>query len=324
MSVRWISAVVLLLAVGPTIRGQDPEPILPTPPAARLAPMPGTATFADQAPALPPLLPVPPPTPPARKPCLGCATEYQPGHLYLPEGNPDCGAGGCDGECRACRQTWVHLSFLAAKTQALGDFDRGYSKGFLGGAGYWFTPAKDLGLDTSFLTLRKRYGEVLPRTLVHAPLTVATGDGNLRAELLTYTNYRLDGLVGYRYAYLHEHLSITRASDLATEHNARNGIHAAQVGLVGDFRHGPYFCELLAKLGVGRNSETIWANGLRTTDNIMALVPEFGARAGYQLGEGVYGTVGYTFLYFSDVARPGQGGSDFSLHALTIGVECHF
>ena len=56
----------------------------------------------------------------------------------------------------------------------------------------------------------------------------------------------------------------------------------------------------------------------------MVFVPEFGARAGYQIGEGVFWTVGYTFLYLNTAARPGRGDTDFFLHGLTVGLECRF
>jgi len=65
-------------------------------------------------------------------------------------------------------------------------------------------------------------------------------------------------------------------------------------------------------------------NGLPLSESAMTIVPEFGARVGYQIGAGVYGTIGYTFLYLSDVTRPGRGDSDFYLHGFTVGVECRF
>jgi hypothetical protein len=247
-----------------------------------------------------------------------------PNHVYLPEANPDCGAGGCDGECHPCRRAWINLSFLLACSQNLGDIDRSLECGFQGGAGYWLSDAKTLGVEASFLNVYTPHHEVYFDTLINSPLTVTTGDLNLRIELLTWDRYRLDGLDGYQFTRLHEDLFVNSLTAPAFDQNVRNRIHAADLGLVLTYKYGAYFCEALTKVGVGRNSEELILNGVRTTNSEMAIVPEFGARIGYQLGEGVFGTLGYTFLYMSNVARPSRGDADFYLHGLTVGMECRF
>jgi len=320
MADRRIPVSALVLAACAAAHGQDPVPVLP--PAARLAPAPGTAVVVD--PVVPPLLVVPPPPGAPRKPCLPCHTEYQPSHVYLPEANPDCGAGGCDGECRPCRRYWVSLAFLAGGSQKLGDIDRGHECGCQGGAGYWFDDTKTLALDVGWLNVHKPYHEIFFDTFVNAPLTVTTADVNLRVELLGYERYRLDGLLGYRYVHLHETLFVHSAGGFAAEETTRNNIQAAQVGAVGSYRYGAYLCEVFGKVGVGRNAESVSLNGVRLTDSTMTVVPEIGARAGYQIGEGVFWTVGYTLLYLNNVARPGRGDTDFFLHGFTVGVECRF
>jgi Putative beta barrel porin-7 (BBP7) len=331
MAVPRMPAAAVLLGAWAAACGQDPVPIAPSPPAARLAPMPGTATlavpgsmFADSVPTLPPLLPIPAASVPPRKPCLPCQTEYQPNHVYLPDANPDCGSGGCDGECRPCRRAWVNLSFMLACSQDLGDIQRGLECGIQGGAGYWFSDARTLGLDVSFLNVHVPHHEVNFDTLINSPLTITNGDANLRFELLTYERYRLDGLFGYQYTHLHEDLSVASAGGPAFDESSRNNIHAADLGLVLNYKYGAYFCEVLTKVGIGRNSESLTLNGVKTSDSVMTVVPEFGARVGYQIGEGVFGTLGYNFIYLSNVTRPGRGDSDFYVHGITIGVECRF
>src|SRR5262245_40376788 len=117
MAVPRIPVAALIVGACAVVTAQDS--VRPVPPAARLAPVPGTATVAESdVTVLPPLLPVVPPTAP-RKPCLPCHTEYYPHHSYLPDGNPD-GAGGCDGECHPCRLTWTSCELLVAWTQGLG------------------------------------------------------------------------------------------------------------------------------------------------------------------------------------------------------------
>ena len=186
------------------------------------------------------------------------------------------------------------------------------------------TTAKTLGIDVGWLNVHKPYHEIFFDTFVNAPLTVTTADVNLRVELLGYERYRLDGLVGYRYARLHETLFVHNLGGFAAEENTRNNVQAAQVGAVGSYRYGAYLCEVFGKVGGGRNAESLTLNGVRVTDSAMVFVPEFGARAGYQIGEGVFWTVGYTFLYLNTAARPGRGDTDFFLHGLTVGLECRF
>ena len=326
MAVRRIPIAALLLGTCAAAHGQDPFPIVPGTPATCLAQLPGSAVVADPFPAtLPPLLPVPPPALAPRKPCLPCHNEYQPGHVYLPDQSPDCGAGGCDGECRPCRRWWVSAELFIGWSQDLGEFDRELALGVKAGGGYWFDDSKTLGLDLSVLNVHQPYHEIFwANTLVNSPLTIATGDANVRMELLGFNRFRVDGLAGYRVVRLHEHVFINSLAGFAGDADARNTIHAAQVGLVGDYRYGAYFWELLGKVGIGRNSESLTLNKVQFSDSTMAVVPEFGARMGYQLGEGVYGTLGYTFLYLNNVARPGRPDADFYIHGFTIGLEARF
>lgn len=319
MGIRRIPVAALLLGAYAAASGQDTV----LPPAARLAPAPGPVIIEPVDPTIPPLV-IPQPAPVPRKPCLPCHTEYQPSHVYLPEANPDYGAGGCDGECRDCRRARVSLSFFLGCSQNLGDIDRGLECGLQAGGGYWFDDTKTTGLDVSLLNVHVPHHETFFDTYVNSPLTVTTADANFRLELLTHERYRLDGLVGYRYAQLHEQLFLHSLDGFAADDNTRNRIQAAQIGVIGTYKFGGYFCEVLGKLGLGRDSESITLNGLRFTDSVMTVIPEFGARVGYQLGEGVYGTFGYSFLYLSKVARPGQGDTDFYIHGFTIGVECRF
>jgi hypothetical protein len=323
MTVRGISVVTFLLGACAAACGQGPAGTLPP---ARLAPVPGPVLGGDPAAPLgAPLLPVPPPQDAPRKPCLPCQTDYQPNHVYLPDANPDCGAGGCDGECRPCRRYWASLAFLVGGTEKLGEIHQDLAYGLAGGAGYWFDDTKTFGLEVNGLSIHTPHHEIFFDTYVNAPLTVWTSDANARMELLAQDRFRLDALIGYRYVDLHEKIFANSASGLAAEDRRQNNINVGQVGIVGNYKFGGYFCELLAKVGIGRNSEAATLNGVRLSDSDMIMVPEFGARVGYQLGEGVYGTLGYTFLYLSNVTRPGHTDStDFYLHGFTIGMECRF
>jgi hypothetical protein len=162
-----------------------------------------------------------------------------------------------------------------------------------------------------------------PTTLDNSPITLTTADVNLRSELFGHDKFRFDGLVGYRYVQLHEKLFVGNPT-VRTDLDVRNNISAGQLGALGEYRYGAYFAEALAKVAVGRNSETVNVNGVRFLDNTVSVIPELGLRIGYQLGEGIWGTLGYTFLYFNHVERPARGDTDYFLHGLTIGFESRF
>jgi Putative beta barrel porin-7 (BBP7) len=273
---------------------------------------------------VPPLLVVPPAQPPARRPCHACPNDYNPSHVYLPEQNPDWGAGSCDGECRDCRLWWINAAFLAGYGSDLGSIDRGLYYGVQVGAGHWFDGSKTLGLEVGFFNSHNTFNSFLnSTTLDNSPITLTTADVNLRGELFAYDRFRWDGLVGYRYVQLHEKLFVGDAQ-VQTNLDVRNSINAGQLGAVGDYRFGAFFAEALAKVAVGRNSETVSVNGVRFLDTTLSVIPELGLRVGYQLGEGLWGTLGYTLLYFNHVERPARGDTDYYLHGLTIGFESRF
>jgi len=332
MPARRLPVIALLLGAWAAARGQDPVPVTALPPADRSAPV-VTGEVAD-APVqsrtppvteLPPFLAVPAPVVVSpRRPCHACPNDYHPCHVYLPEANPDWGAGSCDGECRECRLNWVSADFLCLHTKPLGDVDRKQAYGLRFGGGHWFGPDRGVGVEMSFLNVHDTYHEFEagPST-VNSPLTVSAFDLNGRAELWTEERWRVDGLAGYRYVQLHEKLFVGNPA-FVTDLSDRNEIHAAQVGAVAAYKYGAYFHEIFGKVGVGRDSETLTTNGVRTTDSAMTAVGEFGMRCGYQLGEGCWFTLGYDVLYLSSVARPSRGETDFYLHGFMVGFEKRF
>ena len=273
---------------------------------------------------LPPVLAEPKATVTPTTSGLPCPIDYQPHHAYLPDQGVMWGTGGCDGECGPCRQAWLSTAFFFGCLQDLGDVTRGFAYGVRVGGGYWFSPDKTTGVDLSLFNSHDTYKEVLAvGTMTTSPVTLTTADANYRSELMTYEKWRFDGLVGYRYLQLHEKLTVFTPTTI-TDTAARNEVHAAQVGVLAEYRIGSYFTEMMAKLAVGRNSTAVTVNGVRTTDSVLCWVPELGIRCGYQLGQGCWGTFGYTFLYASNVERPGRSESDFFLHGLLVGIEWRF
>lgn len=329
---RW-PVIALLLGAWATACGQDPVGVTAPSPYTGVAevgtgnvPEPAAQTRTPPVTELPPFLAVPatPVVAPPRRPCHACPNDYHPCHVYLPEGDPDWGAGGCDGECHPCRLNWVSADFLCVHTKPLGDVDRKQAYGLRFASGHWFGPDRTLGVDASFLNVHDTYHEFeAGPSIVNSPLTVSAFDLNGRAEVMTEERWRVDGLAGYRYVQLHEKLFVGNAAFVA-DLSDRNEVHAAQVGAIATYKYGAYFHEIFGKVGLGRDSETLTVNGARETDSTMTAVGEFGMRCGYQLGEGCWFTLGYDLLYVSRVARPGRGETDFYLHGVSVGFEKRF
>jgi putative beta barrel porin BBP7 len=109
-----------------------------------------------------------------------------------------------------------------------------------------------------------------------------------------------------------------------------NDFHGADVGLAAEFRRGPWVLEGLAKVALGANLGAVDISGATTVTvpgfapqtsaggllalssnsghfdrNRFAVVPELGVKVGYQVTPQLRATVGYDFLYWSNVVRPG-------------------
>ena len=114
--------------------------------------------------------------------------------------------------------------------------------------------------------------------------------------------------------------------------STRNRFYGAQLGIDGEYRWRNWIFSGRGKIGLGTTHETADINGStlftsqmgmttvipnsgllaqptnvgRTKHSSFAAVPEVGLKIGYQFTEHLRVTVGYDFLYWSRVARPGQ------------------
>jgi hypothetical protein len=160
------------------------------------------------------------------------------------------------------------------------------------------------------------------------------------------SGYHVALLAGFRYLEFSESLSITEndnfllapilgGASMATirdQFDARNFFYGGQVGVDTDFRYGKWSVELLTKVAVGETHEIVGIGGSRTlfapsagsaitspggllalgtnsgrfTRDRFAVLPEGNFNVGYQLSCHIRATVGYSFLYLSEVARPGD------------------
>jgi len=155
---------------------------------------------------------------------------------------------------------------------------------------------------------------------------------------------RIDFLLGYRYARLNEGLSVLEQLDetgffappqqfeVRDSFQTRNDFHGAELGVKGQWTTGRWSLDLLGKLALGNVRQRVAINGstdstvvgmppeptatgglLALTTNIgsyqqnsFAVIPELGATLGLRITERLRGTVGYSFVYWSNVVRPGD------------------
>ena len=157
--------------------------------------------------------------------------------------------------------------------------------------------------------------------------------------------YTLDWLAGYQFARLDDSLFISSATtsidplglvpvgtrlDVTDIFRTQNEFHGVSLGLVGVQRSGCWRLEWLAKIAVGNVHQTSIVRGstIATEPNLapvtssggllalgtnsgelsrdeFAFIPEINLNLGYQINDGWSAMIGYSFLYFSDVAVAG-------------------
>jgi hypothetical protein len=154
---------------------------------------------------------------------------------------------------------------------------------------------------------------------------------------------RLDLLVGYRYVQFREGIEIREDLtsllpapeqgnfDIVDAFGTENSFHGADLGVNWQRRCGPWRVDVMGKLALGGVEQTVSINGQTlisgaAADNdtftggllaqrtnigtyrrhVFAMVPELGVGLGYQLTTCLSARVGYNFLYWSRVVRPGD------------------
>lgn len=157
---------------------------------------------------------------------------------------------------------------------------------------------------------------------------------------------RLDGLLGYRFFRFSDRLGITEnlvttapvaniplgtQIGVTDQFSASNQFHGLDLGLTGERRRGPWVINTVARLGLGWNLSEVDITGARAVTvpgfptnvqpggllalqsnigthrhNEFTVLPELGARLGYQLTPALRLYVGYDLIYWFDVLRAGQ------------------
>ena len=152
---------------------------------------------------------------------------------------------------------------------------------------------------------------------------------------------RTERLIGYRYVELEESLSVREDSvgieptgtfDILDRFETRNQFNGFDIGWSYKQTRGYWTLNSRLRLGVGNTHQTVTIDGrteiddpndppaqsytggqLAQTSNIgtyeqdeFTVIPQVDATLGYQLTDHLKVTLGYTFIYWSNVVRPGE------------------
>jgi opacity protein-like surface antigen len=155
------------------------------------------------------------------------------------------------------------------------------------------------------------------------------------------SSWELSGLAGLRYLNLSEDISLVgdihgisgpytgQSGVVWDQFETKNHFYGALLGMRGRWFWGPVSLDLTTSVAVGSSNETITISGGFTSVNFalgsgpngvfaqpanegtysgnkFAFVPEVHAKLGYDLTSSIRVTVGYDFLYYSNVVRPGD------------------
>jgi hypothetical protein len=166
------------------------------------------------------------------------------------------------------------------------------------------------------------------------------GEVNFRGKVKSSDHFALHVLVGGRFLELDEGLAVTEnvailptvptigglSAVALDQFGTRNRLYAGQLGLEAEWTWCCWFVNLRTKLAMGVMEENATVQGTTQTGgttvqgaflalptNIgsrsrdqFALAPEFGLNVGYIFCERLRASLGYNFLYLSEVLRPGD------------------
>ena len=173
-----------------------------------------------------------------------------------------------------------------------------------------------------------------------------TAEALLRRHLVDQCDRHIDFLFGYRYGVLKDTLSIDESTTsldsesllpvgttfrTLDQFDTQNQFQGGEVGIVFQQRYCRWSLDLLMKLALGSTHSQVAINGstaitprgggttaynggiLALPTNIgtyeekkFSLMPELGVTLGFDVTRHLRATLGYSFLYWSNVARPGD------------------
>jgi hypothetical protein len=168
-------------------------------------------------------------------------------------------------------------------------------------------------------------------------------EANLLAPLWQREHWEIDGLLGFRYLRLEDDLRIEESVDVnpaavrfggqrlsvRDQFDTTTDFYGAQIGMRAKLKLERLSLAFASKVAFGDSSETVRIRG-RTTmsgppasvqqagllalasnsgragDDQFAVVPEASVQLGFEITPKLRATIGYTFLYWSDVVRSGS------------------
>lgn len=180
-------------------------------------------------------------------------------------------------------------------------------------------------------TTRFKGAELLVRRTIHSR-------SDCRLDAADQYAARWDVLLGYRFNQLDDDLLIQESIELAgpttiglyDSFDSNNDFHGVDMGLNASFQRNRWSLELLAKMALGNTRSRVWIDGATVTtsggvvdndpggmlalttnmgsytQNNMAVIPELGVTLGFDITKRFRATFGYTFIYWSNVARAGE------------------
>lgn len=216
---------------------------------------------------------------------------------------------------------------------------------FLGRPFFAANPGPAPDFPREFLEVVAAPGTQVGSVRINAPSRLYGLNADLVCKLCCGCDYRVNAFGGARYLNLQESLSITEDNVLIRPaanfpagtrfivndtFSTRNQFYGADVGVNGRCQFGRFDLDGFARIALGSTRQTVDISGSQTviqpggrTSNFVggllalpsnigsfsrdrfSVVPELGFTLGYNVTDQVRLSVGYNFLYWSSVVRPG-------------------
>jgi Putative beta barrel porin-7 (BBP7) len=201
-------------------------------------------------------------------------------------------------------------------------------------AGYWWNDCHDFGIEGSFLFLPQRGagGAALQTSSRLWAWELNARKPICEGVFVCPSGYRLDYhadlLGGFRSLGLDESLLPAGPTLLRT----RDRFYGGQMGAQAGVRCGRWELDVLGKIAFGNTHQIVEQGPGHLNRDRLGVVPEANINLGYHVTGCVKVYVGYSFLYWSNVARPGDQltrfatvrSTDFWAHGINFGVEARY
>ena len=161
------------------------------------------------------------------------------------------------------------------------------------------------------------------------------GEAYVRSNVDTGCHYRVDLVAGYQFNRIDDDLVVTSFNNDGLNtfgfldiFNASNQYHAGNVGVLGEWNRGCWTLSMLGKIAFGNMQQEIEIAGLNSVDgaaatlggflaqpnsnigifdrDVWAWAPEAGIKVSYAASANLSFSVGYTFMYWTEVLLAGD------------------